>query len=104
MYAENAAKEEAGKDGDDLEAAQAETNRQFDKLCDMAMSKIQDNDAATKKLQGIKAKYGTGQIKDAISTISENTKQGEAVISESERAMQKIERDIQAMRDKIDKK
>lgn len=104
VNAENAAKEEAGKDGDDLETAQTKTNRQFEKLCDMVMSKIKDNDTATTKLESIKAKYGTHQIKDAVKTISDNTKQGETVISESEIAMRKIAQGIQAMRDKINKK
>lgn len=41
--ARQAAQAEAGKDGDELEAAQQRTNNEFEKLCDIASSKIRDN-------------------------------------------------------------
>lgn len=99
--ARQAAQAEAGKDGDELEAAQEKTNGEFEKLCDMANSKIGDNKVATDKLKAIKAKYGKAEITGALSEIDANTELGQQVISESKKAMDAIEQKLRNMRDKI---
>lgn len=96
-----AAQAEAGKDGEELEAAQDKTNREFEKLCEMADSKIGDNKAAAEKLKSIRSKYGKAEISRTLSEIDANSELGQQVISESKKAMDAIEQKLRAMRETI---
>lgn len=99
--ARQAAQAEAGKDGAELEAAQEKTNSEFEKLCDMASSKIGDDKVAAKRLKAIRARYGKAEITGALSEIDANAELGQQVISESKKAMAAIEQRLKNMQDKI---
>lgn len=99
--ARQAAQAEAGKDGDELEAAQERTNGEFERLCEMANNKIGDNRVAADKLKAIRARYGKTEISGALTEIDANTELGQQVISESKKAMDAIEQRLRTMRDKI---
>lgn len=102
--AERAAQREAGKDGTELEDAQNKTNQEMNKLCDMVEQKIKDNTTAANKLRNIRAKYGKKETADAVQKIETNTAQGEAIISESDKAMEQGDKALRDMRSTIDKR
>lgn len=101
--ARDAAREEAGKDGDELVTAQQKTNKEFESLCEMATAKIKDNATAVEKLKSIRTKYGRTQILSAITEINANTEKGEYIISDAQRALMQIDEKLAQMRQSINK-
>lgn len=87
LAARSAAQAEAGQEGQDLEAAQARTNQEFENLCSLAEKKIADNNTAVSMLEGIRSRYGRSERGRARSELESNTERGQQVIKESNDAV-----------------
>ena len=93
--AEASGREEATADIDAVKSSIIDAAKSSaDTIKGRTESKITDNDAAIRKLEGINSKYGKDQISQAHNAIEDNTKQGEDLLRMMEEDIRQSETDI----------